>query len=143
MREETIKNYIKTDGIVSKIDDQYIYVKLDCQSACSQCHAKGSCFSVEKSFKIIEVQKKNKYFLLKENDKVQVLLDVKSGFWAVLWGYIFPLILVLIVIIIGTYLKQHEGLVAFLSLIFLIPYYLLLKMMRNIFQKKYSFTIRE
>ncbi len=46
---------ITHSGTIQQIDGNKVYVKIQAQSACATCHAKGSCTVADMSDKMIEV----------------------------------------------------------------------------------------
>ncbi|MCX6013436.1 MAG: SoxR reducing system RseC family protein, partial [Chloroflexi bacterium] len=88
---------INHEGIVQKVDDKAAIVSISADSACSGCHAEGSCTLSEKEEKIIEVSGK---YNVKPGDKVIIVMKQSMGYTALLYGYVFPLISVIIILII-------------------------------------------
>ena len=46
---------IDHDGIIEQIDGGVAHVKIDSQSACSACHAKGVCGAADQEEKFLDV----------------------------------------------------------------------------------------
>lgn len=76
-----------------------------------------------------------------KGDQVMVVADTAVGFRASLYGYLLPLIL-MVVTLVGVLAATHsEGLAAVSALGILIPYYFLLFLMRNKLRNRLSFTL--
>ena len=76
-----------------------------------------------------------------KGDQVMVVADTAVGFRASLYGYLLPLIL-MVVTLVGVLATTHsEGLAAVSALGILIPYYVLLFLMRNKLRNRLSFTL--
>ena len=76
-----------------------------------------------------------------KGDQVMVVADTAVGFRASLYGYLLPLIL-MVVTLVGVLAATHsEGLAALSALGILIPYYVLLFLMRNKLRNRLSFTL--
>lgn len=76
-----------------------------------------------------------------KGDQVMVVADTAVGFRASLYGYLLPLIL-MVVTLVGVLAATHsEGLAAVSALGILIPYYVLLFLMRNKLRNRLSFTL--
>ena len=76
-----------------------------------------------------------------KGDQVMVVTDTAVGFRASLYGYLLPLIL-MVVTLVGVLAATHsEGLAAVSALGILIPYYVLLFLMRNKLRNRLSFTL--
>lgn len=76
-----------------------------------------------------------------KGDQVMVVADTAVGFRASLYGYLLPLIL-MVVTLVGVLAATHsEGLAALSALGILMPYYVLLFLMRNKLRNRLSFTL--
>lgn len=70
-----------------------------------------------------------------------VVADTAVGFRASLYGYLLPLIL-MVVTLVGVLAATHsEGLAAVSALGILMPYYVLLFLMRNKLRNRLSFSL--
>lgn len=115
-------------------------VKILSKSACSTCHAKGACSVADIEEKIVEVDR-DKTMHWAPGDQVMVRMDESMGWKAVVAGYVAPLILLVGSIIIFLSVLHHEGLAALLSLLMLVPYYLVLYLFRNRLKKEFRFKV--
>jgi sigma-E factor negative regulatory protein RseC len=124
-------------GVIENIQNNKIFVRILSQSACSTCHAKGACNVAEMKDKIIELEGL-KDRQLKKGDEVMVRLDESLGKKAVFLGYVLPLLILVISIIVFISLLENEGLSALISILMLVPYYLVLylfkKRLRSVFR---------
>lgn len=133
---------IEHEGIVEQIKGNHITVRILQQSACSACHAKGYCTAADASEKIVDVTDNTGQFYL--NERVMVQGSESMGYKAVLWAYVFPLLLVLLTVILATaiwHLTETQGALA--AILSLIPYYILLYLLKNKMTKKFTFTIKK
>lgn len=130
---------INHEGIVQKIDDTSVIVSISSSTACSGCHAEGSCNLSGKEEKIIEVTGK---YNVQPGDKVTILMKQSMGFAALFFGYLLPLISVVTVLIIFVAMKMPELIVGLLSLAILIPYYIILFLFRKRVNEKFIFTLK-
>ena len=134
--EETISH----EGIVSKITDDELEIKILAQSACAACHAKSACGMGEQAEKILTVPKpKDKDFTL--NQKVNVKMAVEQGNKAAVLAYLIPIILLLAVLFVCLGLGLGEGLSALISIVALIPYYIILYLKRDKLKKQFEYSI--
>ena len=90
---------ITHQGTVIAIKGKNIEVKIINHSACMQCLAHNHCGLSEQKEKIISIFS-NESSTYKIGDKVSASLTSSNGLKAVVYGYIFPLILLLVTIII-------------------------------------------
>ena len=131
---------ISHEGIVTKITDDELEIKILAQSACAACHAKSACGMGEQAEKILTVPRpKGKDFTL--NQKVNVRMAVGQGNKAAVLAYLIPIILLLAVLFVCLGLGINEGLSALISIVALVPYYIILYMKRDSLKKRFEYTI--
>jgi sigma-E factor negative regulatory protein RseC len=130
---------IEHDGIVQESGNGSVTVRISSASACSGCHAEGSCTMSGKEEKIINVTGS---YNVSPGDKVTVLLQQSAGFIALFLGYIIPLLLVVTLLIILISVSINELIAGLCSIGILIPYYFILWLFRNRIGKKFTFTIK-
>ena len=134
--EETISH----EGIVTKITDDELEIKILAQSACAACHAKSACGMGEQAEKILIVPKPNdKDFTLMQ--KVNVKMAIGQGNKAADLAYLIPIILLLAVLFVCLGLGLSEGLSALISIVALIPYYIVLYLRRDKLKKQFEYNI--
>ena len=133
--------YIKHLGTVESINDLHLQVRIIQTSACSACSAKQLCKSSESKEKLIDVYDDcaNTY---KIGDKVVVYGTLSQGMSAAVLAYCVPLALLLGVLFISVALTGDEVFSAFIALLSLLPYGLLLYLLKAKLSKKFSFTLK-
>ena len=129
-------------GIIESINKDKLLVKILSQSACSSCHAKGACSVSEVEEKIIEVEGSGSS-LWKPGQQVMVKMEQSLGLQAVFLGYLLPLMVLIVSVILFLFILDNEGLAALLSILMLVPYYLALYLFRNRLRKKFRFRIEQ
>lgn len=137
MSEEKIEH----TGIVSKITDKSMIVNMLVSSACGSCESKGHCGVAESEIKQVEIPSGNTRY--KTGDQVVVRLDKSRGMLAMILGYILPFILMMIVLVISSQVSGNEVLSGLLSIGILLPYYLILYLIRNKLKQKFTFTLKQ
>ena len=131
---------ISHEGIVTKIIDDELEIKILAQSACAACHAKSACGMGEQAEKILTVPRpKGKEFTLMQ--KVNVKMSIGQGNKAAILAYLIPIILLLAVLFVCLGLGFGEGLSALISIVALIPYYIVLYLRRDKLKQKFEYTI--
>ena len=131
---------ISHEGIVAKITDDELEIKILAQSACAACHAKSACGMGEQAEKILTVPRpKGKEFAL--NQKVNVRMAIGQGNKAAILAYLIPIILLLAVLFVCLGLGLSEGLSALLGIIALIPYYIILYLRRDKLKEKFEYHL--
>lgn len=127
-------------GVVESIATDCITVRIECNSACSACHAKSMCVSTDKAEKRVEVEPDGREYQI--GDKVIVYGQRQIAFKALFWGYLCPLLLVVVSLAILVNSGQSEIVSGCISILLLLPYYLVLFLLRNRFKKKFVFKIK-
>jgi len=131
-------NSVKHEGIVSKISGKTITVSLKGNVNCEGCKAQSACGVSDSNDKEIEVDVVAQKFKL--NETVDVLLKRELGLKAVFWAYVFPFILMFLVLVISSFFLK-EWIAGLLSLFMLIPYYFMLFVLKSKFQKAFQVSI--
>lgn len=135
-----MSNKIKHAGVVDGVEGECVRVRILQSSACSACKVAAHCNASETKEKIIDVMDADASHYQK-GDQVMVVADTAVGFRASLYGYLLPLIL-MVVTLVGVLAATHsEGLAAVSALGILLPYYVLLFLMRNKLRNRLSFTL--
>ena len=134
--QETISH----EGVVTKITDDELEIKIVSQSACAACHAKSACGMGEQAEKILTVPRpKDQDFSLMQ--KVNVTMAIGQGNKAAVLAYLIPIVLLLAVLFICLGVGLNEGLSALISIVVLIPYYTILYLQRDKLRKRFEYRI--
>lgn len=135
------KNIVTHPGIIKNINGETVEVAIIVKSGCASCEIKGACSVSDISEKSVKVRvpEPNQF---KPNQNVTIEMQQSLGTWAVLLGYIFPFLVLLVSLIIFLNIGLDQGMAGLLSLFLLIPYYLMLYMFRNYLGSKFSYNIR-
>ena len=148
---------IKHDGIIIALnDDGTALVRIVQTSACSACKAKAMCASAESAEKEMTV------VLLGDGqwavgDSVEVMVQQKMGWKAVVLAYLLPFFVMLAVMFIGNGLlamgdgatgllgdeAKREAVLGTIALCAMAVYYLVLGLFKDKLQKEFSFTARK
>ncbi len=138
----TSKENIEHPGIIDKIESNRIWVSIQPQSACGNCHSKSYCGMAEVAEKIVEVQNFNAERKYEQGQQVTISLKKSLGYRALFLGYLLPFLLVLITLILSLQFTQNESLSALLSLMIVIPYYSILYAKRELIKSSFRFYIK-
>lgn len=135
-----MSNKIKHNGVVDGVEEGCVRVRILQSSACSACKVAAHCNASETKEKIIEVQvaDADRY---QRGNSVIVVADTAVGFRASLYGYLLPLILMVVSLVAVLKITQSEGYAAMSALGILIPYYIGLYLLRNKLRNKLSFSL--
>ena len=134
---------IEHQGVIQKINGNHIIVKILQESACSGCHAKGSCMAAGSKEKEIDIfhAHPDRFSV---NEEVVIEGKESIGYKAVLWAFVIPLMIVVTVLIFTTSVWELGELTSAMSaIIALTPYYIGLYLLRNRIAKSLKFSIRK
>ncbi|MCW3786044.1 SoxR reducing system RseC family protein [Plebeiibacterium sediminum] len=133
---------VEHTGYVEEINSNQVKVRIISESACASCHAKGACTAADMKEKLVDVYT-NQSSLYKPGQKVTIQGEKSLGLKASLLAYIFPFILVFVVLFVSYGLTKSEGIAGITSLIILIPYFIVIKYISPQLQKTFTFKIKE
>lgn len=148
---------IKHDGIIIALnEDGTALVRIVQTSACAACKAKAMCASAESAEKEMTV------VLLGDEqwavgNEVEVMVQQKMGWKAVVLAYLLPFFVMLAVMFIGNGLlamgdgaigllgdeAKREAVLGTVALCAMALYYLVLGLFKDKLQKEFSFTARK
>lgn len=134
------KNLIKHPGIITEIGSDTVKVSILTPSSCSNCQSKGLCSVADMESKIVEIRKTihSNYEVGKH---VVVYMEKSLGQKAILYAYIYPLLLVLLSLIGLLFLTSNEGFSALIALLLLIPYYFIIYKIKDKLSTTFKFNI--
>ena len=127
-------------GVVTSVDADAVTVSVMAESACAGCHAKGICgeSGAERIIRVVTPDA-SAYSV---DDRVVVALKRQSmAMSSVVWGYIVPLVVLLVALFGSVALGFSDGVAAIASIVSVAIYYAGLYMTRKIFERKIEFTI--
>ena len=138
MNNETIQH----EGIITKVTDTELEVKIVAQSACAGCHARGACGMGDKQEKVLVVPRTGgqDFHVL---EKVRVGVTVEQGNRAAVLAYLIPFIILVAVLFILLACGMDEGLSALLSIAALIPYYVILYICRGRLKQRFHYEVEK
>lgn len=135
-------NKIYHDGIVESSQNGCVKVLITQTAACASCKIAKHCNASDAKEKIIDVYVKNAADYA-PGEKVTVSLSAGNAYHAVLLAFGVPLIVMVTVILLIYLWTKDEGLAAIIGVASLLPYYLVLYLMRDKLSKKYAFVIKK
>jgi sigma-E factor negative regulatory protein RseC len=133
--------FVTHPGFIKSISNGRAEVSIIAKSACASCEINGSCSVSDTSEKIIDVKLDSDRQTYEVGQPVTIQMKQSSGTWAILFGYVFPFVVIVATLILLTFLQFDQGLAGVLSLATLVPYYFVLYLFRNTFTKRFSNSI--
>jgi sigma-E factor negative regulatory protein RseC len=135
-----MRSLIQHRGVVERIDGDKVFVKVEKESACQACHAKGLC-GERGGVRITEVRTDYASSYAVGESVVVALLKGRMAISSVLWGYMLPLVVLLVVLFTLHALGVKDSVAALSTLCAVALYYVVLYLRRRQFEKKIEFTI--
>lgn len=137
-----MKSKIKHLGIVDNIDGGCVRVRIVQSSACAACHAAGKCNAAESKVKMVDVRTDDTSGL-HEGDTVTVSADSGTGTLAVMVCAVMPLVVLVAVLAMVLATTGNEAAAALSGIAALIPYYIMVYLMRGKISEKVVFRLEE
>lgn len=131
--------YIEHPGIVRESDKRSVTVTIIQETACSGCHAEGSCTISGKEEKIVHIPGD---YGLAPGDKVLVVMKSTLGYTALMFGYLIPAVLLITSLIILGNTGINELITGLGSIGLTGLYYIILYFFRNQINNKFTFSIK-
>ena len=154
------RKMIKHDGIIIALnEDGTALVRIVQTSACAACKAKAMCASAESAEKemtavllsdngrpmgygVLDADKPLLEY--KVGDAVEVMVQQRMGWKAVVLAYLLPFFVMLAVMLVGNAIwAVREEILGTVALCAMALYYLVLGMFKDKLQKEFSFTARK
>ena len=133
---------IRHRGIVEKIDGSHVVVRIVQTSACSACSAKGLCNASESKEKQIDVYEVNPAYRIGE--EVVLCGSTSMGMKAVFLAFGIPVLLLLAALFVTMRITDGDALLAAaVALLAVVPYYVVIYLMKDKMNKTFSFVIEK
>ena len=135
-----MNHIIRHSGVVESIEDGCVHIRITQTSACAACKVAGYCNAAESKEKIIDVYCDD-VAAYSIGQAVVVTTTGQVAARALLWGFGFPFLLLVVVLFLTWLLTAHESWAALCALASLIPYYMVLWLMRDKMSQQLAFSI--
>lgn len=131
---------IRHEGIVDSVDGQSVIVRITQSSACGGCQARNICRAAESKEKLVEVHCADAGTFV-TGQAVMIAGAESLGMKAVALAFGLPLLLLLAALITGMSVTGSEKVAATVALGILVPYYIVLFLLRERIKKDFKFRI--
>ena len=146
-----MNNKIRHTGIIESITDGWVKVRILQTSACAACKVAGHCNAAEAKEKIVAVRcdkiaayKKSGNGAvagLSVGQEVVVTASRDVAGIALLLGFGLPMVILVSTLILATRVTDSEATAALTALAMLVPYYLIVWMLRERISQRITFQI--
>lgn len=136
------KVLVEHRGKVIEVLPHQVSVEILQQSACATCHAKSACMASDQEVKVVQVEPEFgvTYDI---GEEVKVLLSQTLGFKAVVFSYLMPLAILMILLLALPPVLHSDLWVGLACIGGIALYYLVLWMFKNRLKKEFVFTIEK
>jgi sigma-E factor negative regulatory protein RseC len=125
-------------GTVRQSNDRSVIIAINTGTACSGCHAEGTCGMTGQTEKIIEI---NGSYNVRPGDEVTVVIGQSAGFNAVILSYLVPFLILVGGLVVFSSFHISELTAGCLSIAMLAPYYAILYLFRSRINERFVFTL--
>ena len=132
---------ISHSGVIESIEDGCVHVRIVQTAACAACKVAGYCNAAESKEKIVDVFSDDVAKSLAVGQSVVVTTSGSVAARALLWGFGLPFVVLVVVLVVVLLLTGDEGIAALSGLGALIPYYILLYLLRDRMREQLAFRI--
>ena len=131
---------ITHSGVVDSVEDGCVHVRIVQTSACAACKVASYCNAAESKEKMIDVfcDSVAEY---KIGQQVTVSTSGQVAAKALLWACGVPFVLLMVVLVLVLLLTGNEGWAALGALVALVPYYIMLWLLRDKMREQLAFRI--
>lgn len=131
---------IRHRGRVCAITQEGVKVEILNKSMCAACHARSLCSLGDEQIKTVSVKYCDSS-MFSIGEEVEVVMRQTMGLKAVLFSYVYPLIILMILLLSLPRLNINELFSALLAVLAVATYYLFLYLCRDRIAKSFIFTI--
>lgn len=133
---------ISHSGIVESIEDGCVRVRILQTSACAACKIAGHCHASESKEKIVEVRT-TKAAGRQVGDEVTVCASRRVVSRAMNIGFVLPFLLMVLTLVVVLQLTGSEAKAGLSAVAVLVPYYVMVWLLRERIGRRVSFYIRD
>ena len=131
---------IRHEGVINSIDGQKVTVRILQASACSGCQASRICRAEDSKEKLVEIEMKGAD-TLSVGQTVTIAGEESMGMTAVMLAFGLPLLLLMAGLVTAVSVTGSEKIGAAVALGILVPYYIVLMLLRKRIKKDFQFRI--
>ncbi len=137
-----MKDKIRHAGVVESVEAGCVRVRIVQSSACSSCKVSAHCHASESKEKLVDVRDVDGS-AYRVGEHVVVCAQKSVGYLASLYGYIIPLLLMMMMLVVVVLTTHSEGAAALSAIGVLIPYYIVLYLLRSKLNGRLTFHLEK
>ena len=141
--QESMSNEISHAGVIESIAEGCVKVRILQTSACASCKVAAHCNASESKVKVVDVCGVANVSSLSVGQSVVVSTSRDVASRALLLGFGLPFLLLVAVLMVVLWITGNEGVAALSAIGSLVPYYLVLWLLRDRISRQVRFEIKD
>ena len=138
-----MSNEISHAGVIESIAEGCVKVRILQTSACASCKVAAHCNASESKIKVVDVCGVANVSSLSVGQSVVVSTSRDVANRALLLGFGLPFLLLVAVLMVVLWITGNEGIAALSAIGSLVPYYLVLWLLRDRISRQVRFEIKD
>ena len=130
-------------GTVASITGDSMQVRITQRAACSQCSVSAHCHIAEQKEKMVDVNHVKDISRFGVGETVILTFAEQTGMRAVMLAFVVPFLIVVAAVFGCSLFTDSEPLMAMTGILFLIPYYIILYLLRDRLKAKFTFRVEK
>ena len=131
---------IRHEGVIDSVEGQTVIVRITQSSACGGCQARNICRAAESKDKLVEVHSAD-VSGFQVGQTVMIAGAESLGMKAVAFAFGLPLVLLVAALVTAMAVSGSEKAAAIAALGILVPYYVVLFLLRDRIKRDFQFRI--
>ncbi|MBO7436918.1 MAG: SoxR reducing system RseC family protein [Bacteroidaceae bacterium] len=131
---------IRHEGVIDSVEGQTVIVRITQSSACGGCQARNICRAAESKDKLVEVHSAD-VSGFQAGQTVMIAGAESLGMKAVAFAFGLPLVLLVAALVTAMAVSGSEKVAAIAALGILVPYYVVLFLLRDRIKRDFQFRI--
>ena len=141
--QESMSNEISHAGVIESIAEGCVKVRILQTSACASCKVAAHCNASESKVKVVDVCGAPNVSSLSVGQSVVVSTSRDVANRALLLGFGLPFLLLVAVLMVVLWITGNEGIAALSAIGSLVPYYMVLWLLRDRISRQVRFEIKD
>ena len=141
--QESMSNEISHAGVIESIAEGCVKVRILQTSACASCKVAAHCNASESKVKVVDVCGATNVSSLSVGQSVVVSTSRDVANRALLLGFGLPFLLLVAVLMVVLWITGNEGIAALSAIGSLVPYYMVLWLLRDRISSQVKFEIKD
>ena len=138
-----MSHQIVHQGTVASITGDSMQVRITQRAACSECSVSAHCHIAEQKEKLVDVNHVKDIRRFRVGETVLLTFAEQSGMRAVVLAFVVPFLIVVAAVFGCSLFTDSEPVMAYTGILFLIPYYIILYLLRNRLKENFTFHVEK